>query len=192
MFFDCATFMTIWTLRAKLKIQLVNRHMVTWTVHQFTGRCRTVAISWVLWWQAGMSDTMLKGSYASTPACDVSRIFFSQLRWKVSKMSQLYPAKINFCNVPSQNRPLFCFSVLVPETNTIVACLKITFLFRSWLQKTVNSKCLIKNRLCAKLLTLKQTITWSKQIQELLDLWLLLLNLFSYFWFDHDFFKWES
>lgn len=90
--------------------------------------------------------------------------YFSQLRWKVSKMSQLYPAKINFFNVQSQNRPLFCFSVLVPETNTVVACLKIKFLFRSWLQKTVNSKCLIKNILCAKLLTLKQTITWSQDV----------------------------
>lgn len=42
MLFDWATFMTIWTLRAKLEIQLVNCHMVTWTVDQFTGRCRTV------------------------------------------------------------------------------------------------------------------------------------------------------
>lgn len=168
MFFDCATFMTIRTLRAKLKIQLVNRHMVTWTVHQFTGRCRTV------WPSLGCCGGRLAYWHnAQRELCFNSSLwrvqnFFSQLRWKVSKMSQLYPEKINFFNVPSQNRPLFCFSVLVPETNTIVACLKIRFLSRSWLQKTGNSKCLIKNRLCTKLLTLKQTITWSKQIQELL------------------------
>lgn len=53
----------------------------TWWLGQYsnsgTDAEQFLAISWVLWWQAGMSDTMVRGSYASTPACDVSRYFFS-------------------------------------------------------------------------------------------------------------------
>lgn len=164
LFFDCATFMTIRTSGQNLKSNLLT---ATWWLGQYTnsladaeqfGHLLGVVVAGWHEWQNAQRELCFNSSLWRV------QNYFSQLRWKVSKMSQLYPAKINFFNVQSQNRPLFCFSVLVPETNTVVACLKIKFLFRSWLQKTVNSKCLIKNILCAKLLTLKQTITWSQDV----------------------------